>query len=81
MDIYINVSIGELIDKLSILEIKNTIKDKNKLVEIQILMKFEFLKNENLFYYNILKWINEQLWIFTDEIKALKSLDEVYYMM
>lgn len=86
MDICVNVSIGELFDKLSILEIKkNIIKDENKLIEIekeiQVLMKFEFIKNKNLFYYNILKWINEEIWKFTDKIKSSKSLDEEFALL
>jgi hypothetical protein len=80
MDITIDVSIGELLDKLSILELKkNIIKDENKLIEIQkeieVLMQYENIKNGNLFYYNILKWVNQQIWLFTDIIKSLKSLD------
>ena len=86
MDICVNVSIGELLDKLSILEIKkNIIKDENKLIEIekeiQVLMKFEFIKNKNLFHYNILKWINEEVWKFTDKIKASKTLDEQFAVL
>lgn len=86
MDICVNVSIGELFDKLSILEIKkNIIKDENKLIEIekeiQVLMKFEFIKNKNLFYYNILKWINEEIWKFTDKIKSSKYLDEEFALL
>jgi hypothetical protein len=86
MDICVNVSIGELLDKLSILEIKkNIIKDKNKLIEIEkeihVLMKFEFIKNKNLFHYNILKWINEEVWKFTDKIKASKTLDEQFAVL
>ena len=77
----ISVSVGELLDKLSILELKkNIIKDENKLVEIekeiQVLSAFDYVKNENLFYYNILKWINQQIWYFTDTIKASKELNE-----
>jgi hypothetical protein len=80
MDITIVVSIGELLDKLSILELKkNIIKDENKLIEIQkeieVLIQYENIKNGNLFYYNILKWVNQQIWLFTDIIKSLKSLD------
>ena len=86
MDICVNVSIGELLDKLIILEIKkNIIKDENKLIEIekeiQVLMKFEFIKNKNLFHYNILKWINEEVWKFTDKIKASKTLDEQFAVL
>jgi hypothetical protein len=78
MNICVSVSIGELLDKLSILELKkNIIKDTKKTLEIEKeidgLIQFENIKNENLFYYNILKWINEQIWIFTDIIKGMSQ--------
>lgn len=81
--IKIDISIGELLDKLSILELKkHIIKDENKVIEIKkeidILMEFENIKNENIFYYNILKWINEQIWNFTDTIKKSKIFDEEF---
>ncbi len=83
MNITTNVSVGELLDKLSILEIKkDIIKDENKLIEIdkeiKVLMEFENIKNTNLFYYNILKWINLQIWLFTDTIKSMKMSESKY---
>ena len=84
--IKICISVGELLDKLTILELKkDIIKDENKILEIkkeiEVLMEFENIKNENIFYYNILKWINEQIWIFTDTIKESNVLDEKFAIL
>lgn len=71
MNILIPVSIGELIDKLSILEIKldkiqqeykkiNLQKEFNLLNEYFLKLKSEF---ENIYYfYQKIKKINEQIW-------------------
>ena len=80
MNITVDISIGELLDKLTILELKKEIiKDENKLLEItkelEVLMVFKNIKLENIFYYNILKWANHQIWIFTDIIKDSKDLN------
>ena len=65
------ISAGELIDKITILEIKKErIKDKGKLVEVEKelkslkLTKKKFILNENLIsnYINELKNINNKLW-------------------
>ena len=68
----IEVSDGELLDKYSILEIKKElIKNENKLFEItkelEALSEAVILKNENIYYYNILKYINKKIWFYTDE--------------
>ena len=86
MSLSVSISIGELLDKISILELKkNIITDENKLVEIekeiQILIKYDYVKNTNLFYYNILKWINEQIWKFTDTIKASNVIDQKFAIL
>ena len=53
--ILIEVSVGELLDKISILEIKkDRIKDSNKL---------KFINEE----YEVLKNVNSKLWIIEDE--------------
>jgi hypothetical protein len=80
MNITIDISVGELLDKLTILELKKEIiEDEKKLVEIEkeleVLMAFENIKLENIFYYNILKWVNHQIWNFTDIIKESKELN------
>tara|TARA_B100000287_G_scaffold104975_1_gene97304 strand:- start:263 stop:655 length:393 start_codon:yes stop_codon:yes gene_type:complete len=74
--ILIEVSVGELLDKLSILEIKKEkIKDKDKLKFINDeykILKSEFDKNvksddklEKLF--DVLKEINSRLWVIEDD--------------
>ena len=83
MSIKIPISYGELLDKLSILEIKkNKITDDKKLVNVN----FEFDTLENLakeikniddekftqFYKNLLK-VNNSLWIIEDEIRILEK--------
>ena len=72
----IHVSDGELLDKYSILEIKKEkIKEINKLNEIEkelnVLKDAIYLKNKKIYHYKILKWINEKIWDFTDNIKKL----------
>ena len=71
----IEVSIGEIIDKYSILELKNKyIKDAFKLAEIQkemnTLEKY-VITVKNTYFYKILLYINELIWIDTDIIKSL----------
>ena len=74
--ILVEVSVGELLDKISILEIKlKKIKDKEKLNYIK--NEYKILKDqlntnvknyheiENL--YNLLKEINSKLWIIEDD--------------
>jgi hypothetical protein len=72
----IEVSIGEAIDKLSILEIKmKKISDENKKIEIQkeinVLQECETYKSQNEFYYNLLMYVNEKIWDMTDIIKSI----------
>ena len=74
--ILVEVSVGELLDKISILEIKkNRIKDSNKLKFIN--EEYEVLKNElekNIKideklakFFTALKNVNSKLWIIEDE--------------
>ncbi len=71
----INISIGELFDKVSILEIKlSRIKDNLKQREIknelnQLLPIFNELENKATEIYKNLKLINEQLWDIEDKIR------------
>ena len=74
----VEVSIGEAIDKFSILELKsNKIKDKIKVQEIQkeldVLNECKQYKNEYPFFYRILMYVNEGIWTMTDVIKTLKN--------
>jgi hypothetical protein len=74
----VEVSIGEAIDKLSILEIKlSRINDKDQQVEIQkeIDVLEECKKYKTLFdgyYYKLLIYFNEQMWMMTDIIKNME---------
>ena len=79
------ISAGELLDKLSILEIKlNKIKDSNLLQEIK--KEYNILnetKNNNInslneinFLYKCLKEINEKLWRIEDEIRLCEKTSD-----
>jgi len=72
------VSLGELIDKLSILELKRKkINDPIKLVEIE--KEINQLNVDKIytdcFYYDILLYINEEIWDMTDNIKKMNYLE------
>jgi hypothetical protein len=72
----IEVSIGEAIDKLSILELKRQkIIDENKINEIQkeisVLSDIVQYKIEYSFFYKLLMYVNEKIWDMTDNIKGL----------
>ena len=83
MNIEIPISVGELVDKLTILEIKKEkIKDTNKLININneydTLSKLEIkLKSKNeeeyIKLFNELKTINLKLWEIEDKIRILES--------
>jgi hypothetical protein len=73
----IKCSVGELIDKLSILAVKSTeVKDENKLIhinhELEILLSLseEFLKEEQISnLYHELVDTNRKLWRIEDDIR------------
>jgi hypothetical protein len=70
----IEVSTGEIIDKLTILQLKTMfIKDKDKLVHIESEKRYlESIADElkvDSWYYNTLLSINNQLWQTEDEIR------------
>lgn len=85
----IEVSIGEIIDKLTILEIKKTnISDSNKLLNIN--KEFDYLvdivenqlglSRRDIFYIDLLD-INKKLWDIEDKIRnkeRLKSFDDEF---
>jgi hypothetical protein len=79
----IEVSIGEIIDKYSILELKQIkINNINKLNEInkekEILNEYiEYIDN-NKFLYNILLYINEQIWNLTDIIVKMEITNTLF---
>jgi hypothetical protein len=77
------VSVGEAIDKLSILEIKLAkIADERKRTEIQkeieALSECLQYKKDYDFYYNILMYINEKIWTMTDDIKQMTPTDPLF---
>ena len=83
MEIQINISLGELIDKITILQIKKEkIKDleKVKIVSHELellensLNSFEKSKKNELENFMIeLKKINQKLWIIEDDIRLLEK--------
>jgi len=79
----VDISLGEAIDKYSILQIKkNKISDQNKLNNInnELDKLNECLKyiEQQEFLYNILIYINTEIWNMTNEIKLLDIKDEKY---
>ena len=79
--ISIPVSIGEMIDKLSILQVKkNKVKDKTKLEfidkEFELLYNFssEYLNNSEteLIYYQLVS-VNTNLWEIEDELRIMEK--------
>ena len=80
MEIKIPVSVGELVDKITILEIKTknvkeTGKSKNIENELSKLnLIYADLRNKKLdSHYEELKTINEKLWNIEDEIRILEK--------
>ena len=79
--ISIPVSIGEMIDKLSILQVKkNKVKDKTKLEfidrEFELLYNFssEYLNNsETELIYHQLVSVNTNLWEIEDELRVMEK--------
>lgn len=72
----VEVSIGEAIDKLSILELKfKKINNPDKKIEIQKeineLNECSKYKKEYEFYYKLLIYVNEMIWDMTDKIKSM----------
>jgi hypothetical protein len=72
----VKVSIGEAIDKLSILELKQKkIKNEQKQAEIKKeideLQECNKYKAEYAFYYKLLMYVNEKIWDMTDMVKGM----------
>ena len=78
MKITVPVSVGELLDKISILEIKLLFTDneyvKNELEELNKIKSS--LKQYNLEYEVQLKKVNETLWKIEDRIREKEKLQE-----
>ena len=78
----VEVSTGEAIDKLSILELKLIkINDEKKRVEIQkeidVLRECEIYKELSI-YYKLLMYVNEKIWDLTDIIKSITPSDSKF---
>ncbi|MEE3079097.1 MAG: DUF6165 family protein [Bdellovibrionota bacterium] len=80
MEILCQVSLGELVDKMTILKIKTErIKDDNKVLLAQTeydalketLAKLELDGIES--YFNELKTVNEKLWVIEDDIRNCEA--------
>jgi hypothetical protein len=74
----VEVSLGEAIDKLSILElkiIKITDESKNAEIkkEINALTECQAYKIKYELYYNMLMYVNEKIWDLTDIIKSITT--------
>lgn len=82
MVVSINVSVGELFDKISILQIKTRkIKDENKLslvkTELDLLLaEKEKLSEIPVDLSNSLEIVNERLWLIEDRIRIKESRQE-----
>lgn len=77
---FIEISCGEALDRLSILEIKiSEIQDMKKRIEIQkeidSLSEILPTKQVLLYYYNLLLRVNKKIWDLTNEIKATTKSD------
>jgi hypothetical protein len=73
----IEVSSGELIDKITILEIKDErVKDEDKLLnirhELDVLLKYEFETTHK----HDLKQVNNTLWDLEDGIRNLEKVED-----
>ena len=79
----IEVSIGEAIDKLSILELKlkkinNEEKKKEIVKEIKVLDEcYTYIKKYEILY-NLLIYVNESIWDMTDIIKSISVTDSKF---
>jgi hypothetical protein len=82
----IEVSLGEAIDKLNILELKlKKISNQEKIIEIkkeidelELCIKYK-LKYD--FYYNLLTYVNEFIWNATDKIKQMNTNDPYFSIL
>jgi hypothetical protein len=80
MSLKLEVSFGEALDKLTILEIKSEcIQDVTKLEEVNKEISSlagckEAFSNPTIAYiYRLLKWVNKRVWDFTNTIKEMSA--------
>jgi len=76
----LEVSIGEAIDKYSILELKlkkidDEYKKKEIKKELDVLSECIVYKETNEFYYHLLIYVNETIWDMTNDIKKRRMDD------
>lgn len=79
----IEISEGEALDRLSILEIKKAnITEETRLVEVEKELKqydkIQPIKNKYSIYYKLLYYVNQKIWDRTNEIKERNTFDEQY---
>ena len=79
----IEISEGEALDRVSILQIKKlNITDESRLTEInKELNQYDIIqdiKNKYIIYYKLLYYVNQKIWDTTNEIKELVIYDEKY---
>jgi len=79
----VEVSLGEAIDKLNILELKmKKISNKEKCLEIQKeideLYECQTYKSKYEFFYNLLTFVNETIWDTTDIIKKMDFTNHLF---
>jgi len=75
------MSIGDILDKMAILDIKTKmITDNEKKVYIDREFKLyeEYFKHRDDILYKMLFYINKKIWYLTDEIRLLKYTDEKF---
>jgi hypothetical protein len=82
-DLYLPVSIGEALDKLTILDIKlEFIKDNRRnLVQIEydaLYEKLQFYVDNNNEYYKLLKQVNLDIWYMMDILRDSNITDDKY---
>jgi hypothetical protein len=79
----LSLSEGEILDRYSILEIKNNkisdpCRKQHIEKELQDYYKFNSLKNKYIIYYKLLYIINKLIWDLTNQIKELSTFNEEY---
>jgi hypothetical protein len=78
----INISLGEALDRLSILEIKKTqIVDERRvhvLSEIQLYESLNYDKKRWGFLYDLILFVNKYIWDITNKIKMMEPSDPQY---
>jgi hypothetical protein len=82
MSVYLPVSIGEALDKLTILDIKLSVNPDNQNIKLE----YDLLKSElqeyitnNLVLYENLKKVNKEIWDYMDILRDLKNTSDQEY--